>query len=315
MKNRSDIDRVLATWMADGPAAIPDRVVDIVAARIGVQRQRRTWPFPRRTTVTTQIKLIAALAAALVVAVVGYNLLPGTAGPGGPTTGPTPTAQPTAAPTAAAPTAAASTAAAVLDLPDGVLQEGRYRIGLSFIDPTLSVVAEVPAGWNGFPDVAAVTSAEGENKGALVSFMEVDGLFSDPCQWDLNGSGDPGQPGDVQVGPSVDDLVAALKANSSYASTAPKPVTIGQFAGQELELQLPSSDAIQGCDRRDGQTAGDYFVFPGGFWALSSNNRWHLYLVDVNGTRLIILVSLAEGTAQADITAAEAIVKSFEIVP
>ena len=83
MKQRSDIDRVLEIWMADGPTAISDRVVDVVAARIGVQRQRRAWPFPGRTNVTTQIKLIAALAAALVVAVVGYNLLPGTTGPGG----------------------------------------------------------------------------------------------------------------------------------------------------------------------------------------------------------------------------------------
>ena len=38
MKHNSDIDRVLTSWMADGPAAIPDRVVDVVAARIGVQR-------------------------------------------------------------------------------------------------------------------------------------------------------------------------------------------------------------------------------------------------------------------------------------
>ena len=93
--------------MADGPTAIPDRVVDVVAARIGVQRQRRAWPFPRRTNVTTQIKLIAALAAVLVVAVVGYSLLPGTTGPGGPTTAPTPSAQPRRRPRHRAPSAGA----------------------------------------------------------------------------------------------------------------------------------------------------------------------------------------------------------------
>src|SRR5215212_6061631 len=76
MNQRSDIDRVLQTWLADGPTAIPDRVVDVVAARIGVQRQRRMWPIPRRTNMPNQLKLIAALAAALVVAVVGYNVLP-----------------------------------------------------------------------------------------------------------------------------------------------------------------------------------------------------------------------------------------------
>jgi hypothetical protein len=34
--------------------------------------------------------------------------------------------------------------------------------------------------------------------------------------------------------------------------------------------------------------------------------------VDVDGTRLITMVSIAEGTPQADIAAAEAIVASFE---
>src|SRR5687767_6610087 len=101
MKQRSDIDRVLEIWMADGPTAIPDRVVDVVAARIGVQHQRRAWPFQRRTNVTTQIKLLAGLAAALVIAVVGYGLLPATTGPGTPSVAPTASAQPSAAVTTA----------------------------------------------------------------------------------------------------------------------------------------------------------------------------------------------------------------------
>ncbi len=60
MNQRSDIDRVLEIWMGDGPTAIPDRVVDIVAARIGVQRQHRAWPFRGRTNMNNQIKLFAA---------------------------------------------------------------------------------------------------------------------------------------------------------------------------------------------------------------------------------------------------------------
>src|SRR5688500_17140034 len=119
MKHRPDIDRVLENWMADGPNAISDRVVDVVAARIGVQRQRRAWPFQGRTTVTTPIKLIAALAAALVVAVVGYNLLPRQSSFGGPATPPA-TASP--APATAAPTPEATPRA----VPEGRLTGRRY---------------------------------------------------------------------------------------------------------------------------------------------------------------------------------------------
>lgn len=311
MKNRSDnIDRVLQVWMADGPAAIPDRVVDVVAARIGVQRQRRRWPFPRRTNVTTQIKLIAALAAALIVAVVGYNLLPGRTGPGQPTTAPTPGAQPTAAATAA-----------IVDLPDGALAPGRYRIDLSFLDPGLSVVADIPRPWSGHPEFAAVTSPERNNSGITISFMEADGLFSDPCHWDLDGSGAIDQPGDVTVGPTVGDLVTALKANTSYTSSTPSSVTLGRFEGQELELQLPGDDVLTTCDQHGPSSPFDgpaYFVFSGkgaGWYAQGPDSRWHLYIVDVDGRRLITMVSIAEGTPEADIAAAKAIVESLEITP
>jgi hypothetical protein len=303
MNNRSDIDRVLHVWMADGPAVIPDRVVDVVAARIGVQPQRRTWPFPRRTNVTP-IKLIAALAAALVVALVGYNLLPGKTGPGTPTTAPTPSAQPTAAATAA-----------VLDLPDGILTGGRYRIDASFIDPGLSIVAPVPAGWIGHPEIPALTSPAGSNEGLLIGFMQADRLFSDACHWDLDGTGSPDQQGDVVVGPTAADLVSALQANTSYMTSGHEPTNVGGFQARALELQLPGNDVISTCDRRPGESTGDYFVFPGGFYAQGPNSRWHLHIIDVDGTRLITMISIAEGTSEADFEVAETIAMSFEITP
>jgi hypothetical protein len=117
------------------------------------------------------------------------------------------------------------------------------------------------------------------------------------------------------VGPTVDDLVAALKANTSYTSSAASPVTFGRFEGQELELQLPGNDVISTCDKERGDTQGSYFVFPKGFYAQGPNSRWHLDIVDVDGTRLIIMDSIGEGTPQADIAAAQAIVESFDITP
>ena len=202
-----------------------------------------------------------------------------------------------------------------MDLLDGSLTAGPYRIQHPFGDSSgPTIVADIPAGWLGFPEIPAVTSPAGNNEGILISFMKTDGLFSDACHWDVDGTKTAAQ-GDVVVGPTVDDLVAALKANTSYTSSAATPVTVGGFDGQEIELQLPGSDVIAACDRRPGETTGDYFVFPSGFYAQGPNGRWHLYIVDADGTRLITMLSLAEGTPQADITAAKAIVESFEITP
>ena len=255
----------------------------------------------------TSLKAAAALAAVILVAVVGYSLLPGgSTGVGGPPSSPSasPTATPTSTPIASGPVA----------LPEGALKAGRYRIKPFEAPSSLSIVADVPASWVGFPANAALTSPLGSNGGILIGFMTTDGLLSDPCHWDVNRTG-AADAGDVVVGPTVDDLVTALKANKSYTSSVATPVTLGRFEGQELELQLPGDDVLSTCDKERGDTTGNYFVFPKGFYAQGPNSRWHLYIVDVDGTRLISMVSIAEGTPQADITAAEAIVEAFEITP
>jgi hypothetical protein len=300
MNQRSDIDRLLRHWMDDGPTRMPDRIVDVVADRISVQRQRRSWRLPWRLPMNSFVKLGAAVAAVLVVAVVGWNLLPKSSGPGGdptPTPIPTPIPTPTGTPVATGP----------VDLPDGAVVPGRYRMTLFEDASSPSVVADVPAGWQGIGGNALVSPGEDTTTGIVIALIEADGLFSDPCQW---------VDGRVVVGPTVDDLVTALKANTSYPSSAATPVTFGKFEGQELELQLPGDDVLSTCDRASPNTPPLYYVFSGGGpYAQGPNSRWHLYIVDVDGTRLITLVSIAEGTPDADVAAAMTIVESFEFTP
>lgn len=311
MNHLPDVEPVLRAYLADTGDRAPDRVLGDVAARIAHQPRRRALRLPWRVRMNSQLKIAVGLAAALVIAVAGFSLLRGPSGPGGP--GGSPSSLPTAVPT--------STVAPVVALPDGTLTAGRYRIDLSFIDPGLSVAADVPGGWSGHPEVGAVTSPEGSDAGILLGFMEVDGLFSDPCRWDLDGTGSTNQPGDVLVGPTVGELVTALKANTSYTSSAPKPVTLGRFEGQELELQLPGDDILSTCDEHGPSSPFDgpaYFVFSskdGSFYAQGPSSRWHLYIVDVDGTRLITMVSILAKTPAAEVAAAEAIVKSFAFAP
>src|SRR5689334_19523510 len=98
MNQPTEIDRVLSRWFDDGPSTMPDRVVDVVAGRIGRQPQRRASRLQRRLKLTPSFKLAIGLAAAFVVATIGWNLLPRQPGIGG---GPTPAPTATAAPTPA----------------------------------------------------------------------------------------------------------------------------------------------------------------------------------------------------------------------
>lgn len=95
MTEHTDIDRLLETWFADGPTTMPDRVITVVADRIGHQGQRRTWLLDRRPKVTLFLKV--ALAAALGLAVIGGAIFLA----GNRNTTPNPAPLPSAAPSTA----------------------------------------------------------------------------------------------------------------------------------------------------------------------------------------------------------------------
>jgi Tol biopolymer transport system component len=106
MTEHSDISRVLRHWFDDGPSTMPDRVVDVVADRIGRQPQRPTRRLPRTRRPASVNARIAAAVAAIVIGGLGLGVLaqlsresiasqpPGTTGP--------PSLLPTASPSAAA---------------------------------------------------------------------------------------------------------------------------------------------------------------------------------------------------------------------
>ena len=81
------------SWLEEGVTRLPDRVLDSVLDQVPATPQRRSWwPARRFNDMKTYAKLIAAAAAVLVVAFVGYQLLPRNGGIGGqPTVAPSPT--------------------------------------------------------------------------------------------------------------------------------------------------------------------------------------------------------------------------------
>jgi hypothetical protein len=197
------------------------------------------------------------------------------------------------------------------------LEGARYRFG-PFGDPSASftISAKGPNGWTGYPDWAmdgpSPLRADAPN-GIGLAFFTADRLFSDPCHWDWNGTGEA-DVGDVKVGPGVNDMVAALRENAYYTSTAAKPVIIDGHSGKELTLQLPD-ESFTHCDKDDPSDSGGHvFVFSGsGLYAQGPANRWHVYLLDVHGTRLIATVLSYAKTPRSDIRTAENVVKTLHV--
>jgi hypothetical protein len=294
MTSDRDIERLLDTWLGDGPLQVADRVIDDAAARIAQQTQRpawrlRTWRLP---TMTTPIRFIALTGVLLAALIAGSVLLVG--GGGGPT--------PTATPMPSASQTAPSTPPPDLQ---GTLVPGDYLAHPSATDP-LTARITVPDGWAG--------GGWYLNKGnVVVAFLPHPRPPADPCQAATGSSAPSGtDSGSGAVGPSlggtVEAVVAALRAQPAYGASAPTAVQIGGYDGQRLSLQL---NVVQ------SQCPGVFYVFaePDGMYAQGQGNQWTVWILDVDGSPMAIVVSDFGDTPAALVAEAQAIVESTVITP
>jgi hypothetical protein len=135
--------------------------------------------------------------------------------------------------------------------------------------------------------------------GAFVGLYPGGNLFSDPCLTDEEAGAD------VPVGPTVDDLVTSLVDHPSLDVTAPVDVTLAGYSGMYLDLTIP--DDISECAR---YTPMDHHIY-----AQGPGQRWHMWILDVNGTRVLVETNDYAGTSAGRLAQEQAIVDSLEIMP
>ena len=183
----------------------------------------------------TQIKFVAGLAAVLVIAVAGYALLPkSNVGPG-----PSPSTLVTAAPT---PTLAPTTNPTIHPTPTpvtcdsgstgcaGLLTPGTHT-SVAF-KPALTFT--VPDGWTNPMDIARTYTLHDNFAGG--HFFQVLSQVAIPDQ-DAACSAVR----KAGVGNTVADWVSFLTKNPGLTTSAPKPVTLGGFSGQQLDVRVATT--------------------------------------------------------------------------
>ncbi|MGZ8822154.1 MAG: hypothetical protein ACXWX1_12635 [Aeromicrobium sp.] len=150
-----------------------------------------------------------------------------------------------------------------------------------------------------------------------IQFWDVKEVYGHPCDW--NGTlFDPG--------PGVDDLANALVAIPLRNATEPVDVTVGGFEGKYLEWSVPGDMRATGDDFLDCDEASpglhDFLSWTG---RGPGTDRYHqgpgqvdlLWILDVNGSRLVIDAFQMPGATQAERDEIRQVVESitFETNP
>lgn len=292
MSTDRDTRRIVRSWLKTEERESADRVLDAVLDRLDTTPQRRAtwWPARRNPDMSNIFRISIAAAAVVAVALVGMNLFAGRS-PGGPSVAATPSPPP----------ATSSPTAEPRILLQGAEGPGTFTT-VPFDAETVRFTFDMPSGWWGLNEGAMApieTGTEGPSGAALV-FLQVAGLYSDPCH---GNAGDP----DVPVGTTVNELVAALDAQTAYEVGAPSDIEMSGFRGVQIDLQLPSDVDFASCG--DGQ----FWVWDGAPYAQGPGNRWRVRILDVDGTIAVILAEDFPGTSPQVKADLESIVESMEI--
>jgi basic membrane lipoprotein Med (substrate-binding protein (PBP1-ABC) superfamily)/DNA-binding SARP family transcriptional activator len=123
-----------------------------------------------------------------------------------------------------------------------------------------------------------------------VTFETIDNLYVDNCQYVLL---------DPPVGPTVEELVAALASMPGLNATAAIGITVDGFSGKQVELTIPDYTQDEDCDGKRFTLWGDVGGVLG-YWAAGPNEHLILQIVDVDGTRLAITASYPPDASPQD---------------
>lgn len=177
----------------------------------------------------------------------------------------------------------------------------RNQTGLAILDPGTYVLDQFPVpiafdipdgdppGWHvgeSTADSAIVLWLTPPEITYEFAFSTADNVYVDPC----NAAAGELEP---PIGPSVDDLVAALLDLPRFEVTAPVDVTVGAFRGKEIELT--ALDSGPDCPEVIAFKAGndDYDIAPG--------QTLRLHILDVDGVPIVMrILEGAERDAAAE---------------
>jgi hypothetical protein len=287
MTSDRDPDRLIDAFLGAGPTELPERTYDAVRDHIEHTRQRVVigpWREPNMSNLT---RVAIAAVAILAVGFGASRLLPGSPGVvGGP--GPSASASPSpiisATPSVAAASPSPATRAALL------IAEP-FAVRLEFTGTSdFKLWGDIGTGGKGwFKD-----SADPPN-GLGVTVWTVTNAKTDVC----------GAYMDPPLGPSVDDLADVLAAQAFTVLHEDSPVTLDGYTGRYLDYTAGIGDCFK----------FQRWTTDGGVREALNGEHDRVWILDVEGTRVVIDAFDFPEASDADRAALRSIVESVQISP
>ena len=181
---------------------------------------------------------------------------------------------------------------------------GRGTGSFSGAVPERNLTFTLPAGWgtdNGW------VFKDGAEPIIGLAFFDVLNIYADGCRWKLV---------DPQPGPTVDDLVAAYAALPGFKGPARDVTTVDGFHGKQLEYTAPAYDGDKCTGGQFGLIQEDNTPNPDdapSLWAQTPKQGNIVMILDVDGTRLVILAGHPPNISAQDRADLDAILDSIQI--
>jgi hypothetical protein len=237
---------------------------------------------------------VAAVIGLLVL--VGGGIYLSNNGSGGVGGAPAPTATATASPTA-------SPQATLARLPlSGLTEGGTYLVS----NGESSMRVTIPAGWDNGNSGRDIRKHRDQPNEVTFGIYSPDlNVFQDACASE-----------DVpprSIGPTTDDLVAALNAQQNSDVSEPAEVTIGGRPAMRLEISIPDGLDLAGCT--DGTLkiwvdgSGSYFA------GLGPTGSAPVTIVETPSGRMVIYTGSESGATASDLAELQAIIDSIQFEP
>jgi hypothetical protein len=249
MTAERDVNRLVKTWLEDGVTALPERVLDEVLAQVPSTRQERRGFAPlRNESMQNAVKLALVAAAVIAVVVAGMNLIPRSNSQVG---GPTPS-----------------------DSPSPLPSIETERITMRAWGSPVTFSVDKPTAWGVFSDTAdeppfsTIRGGTTPPTGMSVYFYAPTTTYQDPCRE---------VPVDPPIGPTVDDLVQALREIPNITTTEPVASTLGGLPATYLEM---TTDGTLPC------SPSQFYIWDGNL-TQGAGQIVRTWVLEVNGSRIV----------------------------